>query len=112
MSWMSLKASLAFLIHDEERALADAVILAIRAVLSWQLHPSDESRSKIVRKSTETFGPRGVARHAVNRYAQHLGIVAFEAFEVGLVRRHLRRSDGRPGQRVKRQHYVVLAAEI
>src|SRR5713101_2814345 len=39
-------------------------------------------------------------------------MIAREAFEVGLVRGHLRRSNRRPGQRIKRNHYILLTAEI
>ncbi len=103
---------LAFFIDNKKSTLADAVAVAIGAVLFCDFSLRMKVAQEIVRKSTEALGPGGVARDAVNRYTQDLGIIAFEAFEVGLVRRHLRRSDRRPGQRIKRQHYIVLATEV
>src|SRR5438045_9502187 len=39
-------------------------------------------------------------------------MIAREAFEVGLVSGHLRRSNWRPGQRIKSDDYIFLAPKI
>src|SRR3712207_8304070 len=51
-----------------------------------------EVAQEVVSESAERLGPRGVARDAVDAYAQDLGIVLPEAFEVGFVGRQDRKS--------------------
>ena len=105
-------SELAVLIDDEERALGNAIVRAISAISFGHLAFRMKVAEKIVGKSAETLGPSGVAGNAVNLDAQHLSIIAREAFEVGLVRGHLRRSNWRPGKRIKRDDYIFLATEI
>jgi len=106
------EGNLAFLVYDEERSLANTVILSVGPEPPGHFAFRFEIAQEIVRKSSQTLGPRSIAGHAINGNAQNLGIIAFKAFEVGLVRGHLAGSDGRPGQRVKRQHYILFAAEV
>src|SRR5205085_8989490 len=101
----------AVLVHDEERALGKS-FRPVRAVEACDLALRLEVAQEVVGESAERLGPGGVAGDAVNGYAQDLGIVLPEAFEVGFVGRHLRRSDGRPRQRVKSYDDVLLAAEV
>ena len=92
-----LISNFAFLIDYKEGTLADTIVLTISSKLSRNLTFRLAITQEILSKSTKTFGPGGVAWHAIDRNTQNLGIIAFKAFEVGLVRRHLRRSDRCPG---------------
>ena len=107
-----LVGNLAFLVYDEERSLGNPVLLAVGAKLPGYFAFWLKVAQEIVRQSAKTLGPRGVARHTVNRNTQDLGIIAFEAFEVSLVRRHLRGSYRGPGERIKRQDDVLFAPKI
>lgn len=107
-----LVSDLAFLIHDEKSAFRDSVRLTIRAVGSRDFAFRMKVAQEIIRKIAEALSPGGVARDAVNRDAQDLGIVAFEAFEISFIGRHLCRSDRRPRQRVERHDDALLPTKI
>src|ERR1043165_4329223 len=102
---------MAFLVHDEEGAFGEP-FRSVRAVEACDLALRLEVAQEIVGETAQTFRPSGIARDAVNGDAQDLGIVLPEAFEVGFVGRHLRRSDRRPRQRVESDDDVLLAAEV
>lgn len=106
------EGELAFLVDDEYRALGNAIARAIRAEGLGYLAFGMKVAEKIVGNPAEALGPSGVTGNAVNRNAQDLGIILAEAVEIRFVRGYLRRSDRRPGQRVKRDDYIFLATEI
>lgn len=60
------KCELAFLIDDEERSLADAVVLTISTEATGHFAFGMKVAEKIVGNSTEALGPGGIAGNAVN----------------------------------------------
>src|SRR5207247_2085452 len=56
--------------------------------------------------------PRNMAENRICAYVQNLGIERGELLPGGVEGRQLRRSSGRPVQRMKRQHNVLFAAQI
>ena len=106
------KGNLAFFVDDENCPFANTIALPVSPEFPSHVPFGFEIAQEIVGKSTKALGPCCITRHAINGNAQNLSIIAFKAIEVGLVRRHLRGSNRRPGQRVKRQHHVVLATEV
>ena len=96
-------ADITALIDDEDRPLAMPIRLAEYAV--HLRHPA--MRPKITRQriidSPERHCPCFQARNMINAYAQNLSIQCREQAIIGLVRRHLARSDGRPGKREEHQ---------
>jgi hypothetical protein len=48
----------------------------------------------------------------IDANAHDLGIVGGELVEISTVRRHLLASSGRPIERIKRQHHVLLVPKI
>ena len=57
---------LPFLVDDEQRALADAIVGTISAVSFGNFTFGMKVAEKIVGNATETLGPGGVAGNAVN----------------------------------------------
>src|SRR5438552_825503 len=102
---------LPLLIDDEERPLG-VPFRAIDPVPARHLALGLEIREEVVRDPAEALRPRGVAGNRVDRNTQHVGIRPLEAAEVRLVRGHLDRSNGGPGERVEGDEYVLLAAEV
>src|SRR5438128_6730021 len=102
---------LPLLIDDEERPLG-VPFRAIDPVPARHLALGLEIREEVVRDPAEALRPRGVAGNRVDRNTQHVGIRPLEAAEVRLVRGHLDRSNGGPGERVEGDEHVLLPAEI
>ncbi len=56
--------------------------------------------------------PRNMAENRICAYVQDLGIERGELLPGGVERRQLRRSSGRPVQRMKCQYNVLFAAKV